>query len=90
MVLCIGTRVLVICINLSSYGDYNLDYLFIILFSDESNAEFCTCNTIREFAKGKTLLMRCFCKRTLGNTIVFTRTNCSMCFLCLTCLNFHK
>lgn len=80
MVLCIGTWVLVICINLSSYGSDNLDYLFILLSSDGSNAEFCTCNTIREFAKGKALAMRSFCKRTQRDTIIFTRTNCSMCF----------
>lgn len=46
--------------------------------------------TLLEFAKGKTLLMKCFCKRTLRDSITFTRTNCTMCFLGLTCLNFNK
>lgn len=78
--LCIDTWVLVICTNLSSYGAENLDYLFLLLSSDGSNTKVCTCNTIGEFAKGKTLFARCFCRRTLGDSINFTTTNCTMCF----------
>jgi len=80
MVLCIGTWVLAICINLSSYGADNLDYLFILLSSDGSDAEVCTCDTIRKFAEDKTLVMRSFCKRTLWGTVDFTWTSCTMCF----------
>lgn len=74
MVLCITGWVLVIWINLPSYGADNLDYLLILLSSDRSHAEVSTCNNIGE------LVMRWFCKRTLGSSINFTRTNCTMCF----------
>lgn len=80
MVLCIGIWILVIYINLSFYGVDNLDYPSILLSSDGSNSDVCTYNTIRDFAKCKTLVMRCFCKRILGDSINFTRTNCTMCF----------
>lgn len=58
--LCIRTWILVTCINLSFYGDDDLDYLFFLLSSDGLNSEVCTCNTSREFYEGKYLLQEAF------------------------------